>query len=83
MTRLDRAFARLSGEALAAGKAESFEALKPFRSVEGGDANYETVSERLNMTPAAMRQEVHRLRRRLRELVHAEIAHTVHHPGEI
>ena len=83
LTLLDRAFARLSGEALAAGKAEQFDALKPFLSVKGGEANYAAVSDRLKMTPTALRQEVHRLRRRLREMVRAEIAHTVHDPGEI
>ena len=38
---------------------------------------------RLGMTDAALRQEVHRLRRRLRKLVRAEIAQTVRDPGEI
>ncbi len=79
----DRAFAQLSGEALAAGKAEQFEALKPFLSVKSGEANYATASARLKMTATAVRQEVHRLRRRLRELVRAEIARTVRDPGDI
>ena len=83
LTLLDRAFARLSGEALAAGKAELFEALKSFLSVESGEANYAKVSERLKKTPAAVRQEVHHFRRRLRKLLRAEIAHTVRDPAEI
>jgi len=83
LTVLDRAFAQLSGETLAAGKAQHFEALKPFLSVKSGEGNYEKVADRLKTTTTAVRQEVHRLRRRLRELVRAEIAHTVHDPGEI
>ena len=83
LTVLDRAFAQLSGEALAAGKAEHFETLKPFLSAKAGETNYEDVAARLKMTTAAVRQEVHRLRRRLRELVRGEIAHTVHKPGDI
>ena len=81
LTVLDRAFAQLSGEALTAGKAEPFEALKPFLSVTGGEASYENVADLLKTTPVAVRQKVRRLRRRLRELVRAEIAHTVHDPA--
>ena len=83
LTVLDRAFAQLSGETLAAGKAESFEALKPFLAMNSGEANCEKVANRLGMTDAALRQEVHRLRRRLRKLVRAEIAQTVRDPGDI
>jgi len=51
--------------------------------VESGEANYAKVSERLKKTPAAVRQEVHHFRRRLRKLLRAEIAHTVRDPAEI
>ena len=41
------------------------------------------VSARLKMTPNAARQEVLRLRRRLRKMMRAEVAHTVRDPGDI
>ena len=79
---LDRALARLRGEALAAGKTKQFEALRSFLSAQGEEVNYQKTSERLQMTPDVVRLEVYRLRRRSRELVRVEVAHTVLDPGK-
>jgi hypothetical protein len=49
--------------------------------VDAGD--YAPVAERFKMKPGAVAVMIHRLRRRYRELVRAEVAHTVAEPGDV
>jgi RNA polymerase sigma-70 factor (ECF subfamily) len=44
---------------------------------------YADLAERLKLGEGALRVAVHRLRQRYRELLRAEIAHTVAGPGEV
>jgi RNA polymerase sigma factor (sigma-70 family) len=44
---------------------------------------YADLASRLNLSEGALRVAVHRLRQRYRELLRAEIAHTVAEPGEV
>ena len=50
---------------------------------ESAAAPYAEFAAELKMTEGALKVAVHRLRRRYRELLRAEIAQTVAHPGEI
>lgn len=80
---LERVVARLQAEKLAEGKAELFEKLRPFLMLGKGAIPYPEVAAELGMSEAAVRQAVHRLRRRYRELLHDEIAQTVADPAQI
>jgi RNA polymerase sigma-70 factor (ECF subfamily) len=82
-TLLGEAFSKLRAEFLADGKAERFEQLKPFLE-QGTDAGqYGALATAWGIAPNAVAATVYRLRQRYRELVRAEIAHTVANPEEI
>ena len=76
-----RAMERLEAESEARGKGALFEALKG--SLTGDEPARKETAARLKMTDGALKAAVHRLRRRYRELLRAEIAETVTDPSEI
>ena len=59
------------------GKPEQFETLKPWLLGEVDSLSQPAAASRLGMTEGAAKVAIHRLRRRFRELVKAEIARTV------
>ena len=83
LTLLDRVLGRLRDEFVAGGKTAQFEELKIFLSAGKGSIPYATVAAKLGSTPEAIKVAVHRLRRRYRELLRAEIANTVATPAEV
>jgi RNA polymerase sigma-70 factor (ECF subfamily) len=83
LTLLDRALATLAEEHQAAGKSEQFQALKPWLTGDAGDLSQAEVARRLGINEGALKVAIHRLRRRFRDLVRAELAHTLHHPSEL
>jgi len=83
LTLLDQVLDRLRDEFLAGGKGAQFEALKIFLSAGKGSIPYATVAAKLGSTPEAIKVAVHRLRKRYRELLRAEIANTVTTPAEV
>jgi RNA polymerase sigma factor (sigma-70 family) len=70
----------LQAEAAAAGKLELFVALKPFLFEPPDGAEYAAVAARLGLRRNTLAVAIHRLRQRLRERVHAELAETVADP---
>lgn len=72
---MDRALSTLAAEHAAAGKADQFERLKPW--LVGAAAAQADVAGQLGWSEGALKVAVHRLRKRFRELVRAEIAQTV------
>ena len=76
-----RALVRLRTAVQAEGKGEQFEALKG--SLTGNEPPRSETSARLGMTEGAVKVAVHRLRRRYRELLRAEIAETVSDPSDV
>ncbi|MCI0541562.1 MAG: sigma-70 family RNA polymerase sigma factor [Verrucomicrobiales bacterium] len=83
LTVLDRVLSRVRQEYAAAGKERVFDCLKGFFSEDQEKQSYAEVAADVGLTEAAAKQAVHRLRRRYRELLRAEIAHTVATPGDI
>lgn len=82
-TILDRALARLRDEFVAADKGETYEVLQAFRPGEQSSISYADAAVRLGLSESAVKSLIHRLRRRHRELVREEIAHTVPTVAEI
>jgi RNA polymerase sigma-70 factor (ECF subfamily) len=83
LTVLDRVLAGLQADWTAHGKEALFDRLKPFLTAQQHSAGYAQVAAELGMTEGAVKTAVHRLRRRYRELLRAEIAQTVAGPEEI
>ena len=80
LTLIDRVLDLLRAEQEAAGKAETFQHLKNFISGEG---DYRQASAALGIQEGAARVAVHRLRRRYRELLTAEISETLSDPANV
>jgi RNA polymerase sigma factor (sigma-70 family) len=76
-TLLDRAVASLGAEAQAEGKGTQFAVLKPWLLGEVPSMSQAEAGRELGLGESAVKVAVHRLRKRFRELVKAEIAQTV------
>jgi RNA polymerase sigma-70 factor (ECF subfamily) len=83
LTLLDTVLQRLEGEAEESGRGELFRQIKGVLVGDRSGSPYARLSEQLGLSVAALAVTVHRLRRRYRELVREEIAHTVSHPAEV
>jgi RNA polymerase sigma-70 factor (ECF subfamily) len=82
VTMLEQVIARLRDECGAEGKATIFEQLKPFLMVGQGDIPYAQAAAKLSLNEVAARVAVHRLRKRYRELLRAEIGQTLSDPAD-
>ena len=83
LTLLEQVLARLRDEFVRAGQADLFEQLKVFITARTTAAGYAGTAGELNISEGAVRVAVHRLRRRYRQLLRAEIAQTVSEPGSV
>ena len=80
LTVLERSFARLRSEAVAAGKEELFNQLSPYVAERPATDEYHRIAESLGLRANTVAVAVHRLRARLRDLVRAELAETCSGP---
>jgi len=80
---MERAVDRLRGEYADRGKMALYEVLKDVQPGEHGAQTYEDIGGRFGMSEQAVKNAVHRLRRRHREILREEIAQTVTQPSEI
>ena len=83
MTLLEETMKLLQDEYVSTGRAKLFESLKSLLAKEDSRLPYSEVAARLNLTEAAVKMAVHRLRLRYREILKAQIAQTVSSPQEI
>jgi RNA polymerase sigma-70 factor (ECF subfamily) len=80
---IERAHELLRQEYLVEGKGDLFERLKVFLSSDHADMTYEEVGGALQMAEGAVKVAVHRLRRRLGDLLREQIAQTVQTSAEL
>jgi len=83
VTLIEHVLATLRREYSAADKARLFEELKGFIWGDKSTAPYAEIAGHLNLTEETVKVAVHRLRQRFRELLRAEVAHTVARPEDI
>jgi RNA polymerase sigma-70 factor (ECF subfamily) len=77
---IERAFDSLARERAAAGKAAAFARLKPWLTGDAAHGDQAAAARSLGISEGALKVAVHRLRRRFRELLKAEIAQTLDSP---
>lgn len=82
-TLLDRVLGQLEQDLAREGRAHLFEQLKDRLADDGDAAPYAELAQRLGLTETALKTTVHRFRRRYRELLRREIAHTVASSAEV
>ena len=73
----------LADEYLASGRAKLFEYLRSCLIKDESALPYAEVAAQLNLTEAAVKMAIHRLRARYREILHEEITDTVATPAEV
>lgn len=83
LTLLERVLNVLREEYSLAGNLALFDALKEHLTREKGSTPYREVSARLGMSEGSVKVAVHRLRRRYRQLLENEIAHTVSDTADV
>ena len=74
---------RLRAECEAEGKAKQFDQLKIFLTAGKGAVPHADIAKSLDMDEGAVRVAAHRLRKRYRELLRDEIAHTLADPAQV
>jgi RNA polymerase sigma factor (sigma-70 family) len=83
MVLLDRVLEQLQAEFATAERGAVFEELKSCLTGEENASSYAQIGARLGMTEGNLKVTVHRLRRRYRELLRAEIARTLEDPAAV
>jgi hypothetical protein len=83
LTLLDQVLNRLQDESVRAGHGRLFDALKLFLTGETPSLSHEQRAASLGLSVGAVKVAVHRLRRRYRELLRAEIGRVVGDPSEV
>lgn len=83
MTLLERTMTQLQQEYAASGRGQLFERLRGSVAKDESALPYAEIAGRLNLTEAAVKMAVRRLRHRYREILQHEIAQTVSTPEEI
>ena len=83
LTLLERVFSQLADEYRRIKKTDQFNAFKPFITGSGDAGDYGELADELGLTVGATKVAVHRLRRRYRKLLRAEIAETVDNPDHV
>jgi RNA polymerase sigma-70 factor (ECF subfamily) len=80
---LERVMQRLEHDSDDAGKGQFFEALKPFLIGESHSVGYAELAAQFDVSEAALKMKIQRLRHRYQRLLREEIAHTVATPEEV
>ena len=83
LSLLEQVMVKLRAEFTAAGKADQFESLCAFLNRESDEARYAEVAAQMGVREGTLRMAIHRMRRRYRKLLRAEIAETVSTREEI
>lgn len=83
LTLLERVLAGLHDEYTAAGKATLFDSLRDHLDGGSDAAVYDDIAKRLGMSEGAVKVAAHRLRRRFRDRLRAEVAQTVDDSAEV
>jgi RNA polymerase sigma-70 factor (ECF subfamily) len=82
-TLLQSALSRIETEYASAGKSDLFHALKGRLWGTEPSESYAQLARRMGQTEGAVKTAAHRVRRRYRDVLREEVAHTVAHRGDV
>ena len=82
-TVVEQALRRLREECEGKGRLRLFQTLSRYLATERADVSYEQVAGELGTTEAAVKRQLHNLRRRYRYLLHDVVAQTVDKPADV
>jgi RNA polymerase sigma factor (sigma-70 family) len=82
-TVVEQAVRRLREECEARGRRRVFDALSGCLAAERADISYDDLGKQLGVDHSAVKRLVHQMRRRYRELLREEVAHTVEKPEDV
>jgi RNA polymerase sigma-70 factor (ECF subfamily) len=80
---MDRALRTVAEEFKSAGKQDQFDALKPWLVGETAALSQADAAHQLSLNEGAVKVAIHRLRKRFREIVRAEIGQTVEGAAQV
>ena len=80
---MERALQSLAAEFAGADKTEQFTVLKPWLVGDAAALQQADAAARLGLSESAVKVAIHRLRKRFREVIRAEIAQTMEEAGEV
>jgi RNA polymerase sigma-70 factor (ECF subfamily) len=83
LTVLDRALAVLAAEHVNANERSQFEVLKPWLTGDNENLSQAGAARELGCSETTVKVAIHRLRKRFRELVKAEIRQTMNDPTQV
>ena len=82
-TVAEQALRRLGEECEAAGRRRVFDVMSRYLTADRADVSYPTIAAELGLTTDTVKQLLHKLRARYRELLREEVANTVEDPTEL
>jgi RNA polymerase sigma-70 factor (ECF subfamily) len=82
-TLLENVLVAVEAEMAGAGKSRQFEVLRPALLGDGERAPFAQIAVELGVSEEAARAAAHRLRRRYREVLRAEVERTIDNPAEV
>ena len=80
---LEQVRARLREEYAAEGRSDRFEIVEQFLPGEESGLSYVEAARQLGMAEGTLKSDVHRFKQRYRQVLRAEIAHTVARPEDV
>ena len=83
LTVMERALKQMQKEFAETGKAEQFDALKPWLMGESPSMSQSEAARQLGLSEGAVKVVIHRLRKRFRDTVRTEIALTLRDPSTV
>jgi DNA-directed RNA polymerase specialized sigma24 family protein len=83
LTVMARAFEALRLECAAEGRETFFDLVKPWLKGEAAHGDQAAIAADCGMNPAALKVAVHRMKKRFRQAVKAEVAGTLDDPGQV
>jgi len=83
LTVLEHAATKLRQEFQDSQRADLFTAIKDFLSIEGTSSTYEQCAAGIGLSVSAVKNAIHRLRKRYQQLIREEIAQTVSTASEV